>query len=172
MPPNETPEKGPADPIIGLRRPVLNFLRGAGIVRGPGFFSGWDLPSVGVSNVSKEGPNGERILLSKMEIEREPVYPGVFWLVGYRLTYRMTHFDDERSEWQMLRLCYVKNGTKFVSGEGTVENGMLDPGGQRSTVRGYVPRSASGYWVEGVDKHGDVHSQCAWGVGVDKFWRD
>ena len=34
-----------------------------------------------------------------------------------------------------------------------------------------TPRSASGYWVEGVDKHGDVHSQNAWG-DVDKFWRE
>ncbi len=43
---------------------------------------------------------------------------------------------------------------------------MLEPGGQHNTVRGYVPRSASGYWVEGVDKHGEVHFQDGWHKGV------
>ena len=62
----------------------------------------------------------------------------------------------------MLRLCYKEDGEKFVAGEGTLENGMLDPDGQDHTVRGYVPCSASGYWVEAVDHKGDVHSQHGW----------
>ena len=169
VPPNEMPEEGLADPFISVRRPVLAFLRAVGIVHGPTFFTGWYLPTAGGSKIWDGGSNGT--LLCKMEIAREPVYRGIFWLVGYRITYRKTHFDDERSEWQVLRLCYSENGRKFVAGEGTVENGMLDPGGQHNTVRGYVPRSASGYWVEGVDKHGDVHSQDAWG-NVRKFWRE
>jgi len=164
VPPNEKPEDGPADPIPGLRRPVLVALRAMGIVDRPArCFSG--------SESWKEGPDGERLRLCKMEIEREPVYRGIFWRVGSRITYRKTYSDDLRCEWQALRLCYTEGGKKFVAGEGTVKNGMLAQGGQCNSVHGYVPRSARGYWVEGVDEQGKVHCQDGWGY-FEKFWRD
>jgi hypothetical protein len=171
VPPNESPEDGPADPLLGLRRSVLIPLEALGIIDGPGWFSGWYLPNAGGTQNHGEGPNGEEILLYRMEIEREPVYRGLFWIVGHRIKYRSTEFDDERNHWQVLRLCYTEDGERFVSGEGTLENGMLDPDGSDHSVRGYVPRSADGYWVEGVDQKGDVHSQHGWGH-VDEFWRD
>jgi len=171
VPPNETPEDGPADPILGLRRSVLVVLQAAGIVDGPGWFSGGYLPNGMGSEIHEDGPNGERTLLYRMRIEREPVYRGLFWCVGHRIAYRTTEFDDERNHWQVLRLCYTEDGEKFVAGEGTLENGMLDPDGRDHTVRGYVPCSARGYWVEAVDQKGDVHSQHGWG-DTAKFWRD
>ncbi len=98
--PNEIPEEGPADPIIGVRRSVLACLRYVGIVDGPAWFTGWYLPTVGGTRTWKEEPDGEDIPTSKMEIEREPVYRGIFWWFGNRITYRMTDFTDERREWQ------------------------------------------------------------------------
>ena len=169
VPPNETPDDGPADPILGLRRSVLVPLQVLGITDSPGWFSGSYLPTVGGSEIRDGGPNGT--LLYRMEIEREPVYRGLFWIVGHRIKYRSTEFDDERNHWEVLRLCYAKDGKKHVAGEGTLENGMLDPDGQDHSIRGYVPCSADGYWVEAVDRKGDVRSQHGWGY-VDKFWRD
>ena len=162
VPPHENPEEGPADPILALRRSVLIPLEAVGIIDGPAWFSGWYLPTVGGSEISEDGPDGEPVVLWRMRIEYEPVYRGLFWHVGDRIKYRTTDFDDERNHWQVLRLCYKEDGEKFVAGEGTLENGMLDPDGQDHTVRGYVPCSASGYWVEAVDQNGDVHSQHGW----------
>jgi hypothetical protein len=172
VPPNETPEEGPADPILGLRRAALIPLEALGIIDGPGWFSGWYLPTVGGSEIYEGGADDEKgTLLYRMEIELEPVYRGLFFQAGNRVKYRATEFDDERNHWKVLRLCYTEDGERFVAGEGTLENGMLDPDGQDHSVRGYVPCSADGYWVEAVDQKGDVHSQHGWGQ-VDRFWRD
>lgn len=165
VPPNETPQEGPADPILGLRRTVLLTLQATGLVHGPTFFDGWYLPTVGGSEIRDGGVDEEGALLWRMEIEREPVYRGVFWRVGYRITYRTTEFGDERNHWQVLRLCYAEDGRRFVAGEGTLEKG------RDHLVKGYVPCSADGYWVEAVDKRGDVHSQHGWG-DVREYWRD
>lgn len=163
VPPNETAEEGPADPIRGLRRPVLVALRALGLVDPPG---GWFCGSE-----VYDGEGDDSVLLFRMELDKEPVYRGLFFRVGHRVAYKTTDFTDERDHWQVLRLCYAVSGKKFVAGEGTPQNGMVDPDGRNHSVRGYVPCSADGFWVEGVDQNGKLRTPHAWGH-VEEFWRD
>lgn len=163
VPPNETPEEGPADPIRGLRRPALVALRALGLIDPPGrWFGGSEI---------YEGDGDDRVVLFRMEMDQEPVYRGLFFHVGHRVVYKTTDFTDERCCWQALRLCYTQDGERFVAGEGTPENGMVDPEGRHHSVRGYVPCSADGFWVEGVDQHGKRRTPHAWG-DVGRFWQD
>ena len=108
--------------------------------------------------------------IEPMERDIEPVYRGAFWKVGSRLTYRAMDFVEPWSTRRMLRLCYAEDGKRFVAGEGTIENGQIDPGGQRSEVRGFVPRQATGYWIEEVGENGDVRTLNSWG-DIGSFWR-
>jgi hypothetical protein len=171
VPANTRAEEGPADPILDARRSVLGFLRTVGIVDPPHFFGGGGyLPTVGGSEFGEDGPDGVYAVSQRMEIQREPVYRGVLWPVGDRIIYRTTLLGDYRSNRRALLLCYVENGTKFVVGESTVESGALDRSENCWEVRGYVPRSASGYWVEEIDENGGVRSLNGWG-DVSEFWR-
>lgn len=156
VPANETADEGSADPALALRDPVLRFLCRAK----PDWFSGRScLPSSSVVQGFKTGPAGEEIPMVSDEIKREPVYRGLFWRVGARMTYRLTHFGDHKEVWRALRLCYSKGDRAFVAGE----NCSPDPKGQLDEVTGFVPRGARAHWVEGTDEKGDVQCISAWG---------
>ena len=150
---------------------MLRFLRSIGVVGGGGFFWSPYLPSRSGSEIYDANTDGEPIPLCKMEIDSVPVYRGAFWRVGKRLTYRTMEFVEPWSTRRMLRLCYAQNGKRFVAGEGTIENGQIDPGGRRGEVSGFVPRGARGFWIEEVDENGDVSTPDAWG-DIGSFWRD
>ena len=134
VPANENPGDGPADPILAVRRPVLTWLRDVGVVDGPIFIAPdpW-LPSGFSTETEAE----------TMTCKREPVFRGLFWPVGMRITVRT---EPVRS----LRLSYVKAGRKIVSGEG------------QDQVTGFVPRSATGYLVEELEQ-GMARRQWSWG---------
>lgn len=158
---NKTAEQGPADPILSVRRPIIKALIWAGIVEGPGWFSGHPyLPTVGGSDTSEKGPAGEDIP-SEMRIEMEPVYRGLLWPVGDRVTYRLRLLGEYRETWRAVRLCYNIDGQRFVA----AEDATPDPGGQLAEVSGYVPRSARGYWVERTDDKGELRYD-GWGDTV------
>ena len=171
LPPNETVEEGAADPFLSVRRPVLRFLRSAGLIPDSHFFGDPYLPSRYTTTTSTEGPDGERLRTSRMERDVEHVYQGAFWIVGSRITYRTMDFVEPWSTRRMLRLCYAREGQRFVAGEGTRQNGLLDPGGRRGEVGGFVPRRATGYWVEEVGENGNVRTLNSWG-DIGPFWRD
>jgi hypothetical protein len=156
VPPNETAEEGAADPILFLRRPVLRFLCWAT----PGWFRERPyLPWDSVVQGFERGPGGEDVLMVSDEIEREPVYRGLFWRVGARMTYRLRHFGEHHEVWRALRLCYAEGDRKFVAGEDRTP----DPDGQLDEVTGFVPGAARAHWVEGTDERGDVRCISAWG---------
>jgi len=159
-PANETAEDGLADSILWLRRPVIRALVRAGIVEGPGLFGGhpW-LPTVGGLETSKDGPAGEQILTSEMRIEIEPVYRGLLWPVGDRITCRQTLFDDFHETWRSLRLCYAVGAERFVA----AETRTPETAGQPAEVSGFIPRSARGYWVERSDETGEMQWMDGWG---------
>lgn len=167
--PNKTPEEGAADPILALRRSALGFLRSIGVVESPSFLGGGYLPTTGGSEVSSENPDGSSTILGRMEIDREPVYRGLFWVVGDRMTYRTTDFVDPPTARRAIRFCYVENGKKFVVGEST--SARSESPATSWEVQGYVPRSATGYWAEEIDTSGAVHSMNGWG-DTGGFWRD
>ena len=170
LPPNKATEDGAADPYLSVRRPVLRFLRSVRLVPPSHFFGDPYLPTRGGSETSTEGPDGERLPTGRMERDIEPVYRGAFWKVGSRVTYRTMEFVEPWSTRRMLRLCYAEDGKRFVAGEGTIENGLIDPRGQRGEVRGFVPRQATGYWIEEVGENGDVRTLDSWG-DIGPFWR-
>lgn len=168
VPANKTAADGPADPIRSLRRPIVKALIWAGIVEGPGWFGGHPyLPTVGGSDTSEKDPAGEDIPTSQMRIEMEPVYRGLLWPIGDRITYRLKLFGDYREIWRAVRLCYNLDGERFVA----AENATPDPGGQLAEVSGYVPRSARGYWIERTDDKGEIHAIDGWG-DTDTHSRD
>ena len=168
VPPNRTAQEGPPDPILSVRRPVIKALIWAGIVEGPGWFGGHPyLPTIGGSegfepttSANEQGPPAWR-----MEIEMEPVYRGIFWPVGDRITYRRRLFGENRESWRSIRLCYAEGDREHVAGT----NDAPEP--QLAEVTGYVPRSARGYWVESTDDKGVVHSMDGWG-DTDPFFDD
>jgi len=154
--PNTTPEEGAADPILELRRSALGFLRAIGVVESPSFFFGGGyLPTTGGAEV------GLDTIEWRMEIDREPVYRGLFWVVGDRMTYRTTDFVDPPTTRRALRFCYFENGKKFVVGEST--SALSESPATSWEVQGYVPRSATGYGVEEVDANGAVSWINRWG---------
>lgn len=169
LPPNEM--EGPADPYLSVRSPVLRFLRSIGVVGGGGFFWSPYLPSRSGSEICETNTDGEEILLYKMEIDSVPVYRGAFWKVGTRITYRTTQYVEPWSTRRIIRLCYAKDGERFLAGEGTIENGLVDPAGRRAEVRGFLPSGRDGFWIEEVDENGDVSTPHAWG-DIGSFWRD
>ena len=159
--------EGPADPYLSVRRPVLRFLSSVGLAPGADRY----LPSVGKggTTISKRGQDGEDVLLQRTERDSEPVYRGAFWKVGSRVTYRTVQFVEPWSTRRVLRLCYARDGKRFVAGEGTIENGLVDPAGRHAEVRGFVPGRRDGYWIEEVDENGDLHGVCGWGR-IDPFF--
>jgi len=152
VPAHETAEQGPADPILFLRRPVLRFLCWAK----PGWFR--ERPYLPWTSVMQGFDRGHVLMVSD-EIERQPVYRGLFWRVGARMTYRLRHFGEHHEVLRALRLCYAEGDRRFVAGE----NRSPDPDGQLDEVTGLVPCSARAHWVEGTDEKGDVRCISAWG---------
>jgi hypothetical protein len=162
VPPNTTPEDGPADPILESRRFVVGLLRDVGILPAPGFFSGCPyLPtdsgsSVHVPKWGNSGSGSERVLAEKMTLRIHPVYRGLLWVVGERVSFRIEVFEQDRLELLALRLVYEESGQRTVAGEGTVANGMLDPNGRWARVAGYVPGAWEAYAIEEVSANGTV----------------
>jgi len=162
VPPNETAEEGCADPFLFVRRPVLKALEALPLLR---FRAKPYLPSVGESMVTEVLPTGEKLPVCNMEVQREPVYRGLAWKVGRRITYRLRYFREHDEDWRAVRLCYVVGGERFVAGENTAPEANL------AEVSGFVPSSDRGVWVEYTDGNGEVHGLNGWGH-VDPFWRD
>jgi hypothetical protein len=139
VPANETADEGPADPILWARRPIVRALKAAGVLKFDERFQNPYLPTP-----------SERT---------EPVYRGLLWPVGYRITRQVT--DHNGCGMRSIRLCYAIGRNRYVAAENE------RPG----EVSGFVPLSARGYWTELTDDRGEVHSVTGRG-DVDPFWRD
>lgn len=158
LPANETETQGAADPILGLRRQAIGLLRAIGLVEGPvGFFDTdpW-LPSAGGSEWMR--PGTKDIVAARLSRLAEPVYRGLLWVVGDRVTVRMEEFEEPERDVRLLRLGYVRDGRKLIAGEARFEAGARD-----RRVSGFVPRASAGYFAEEVDAAGDVW-RCSWGT--------
>lgn len=162
FPPNETAEEGCADPFLFVRRPVLKALEALPLL---GFRAKRCLPSVGESMVTEVLPTDERLPVCNMEVQREPVYRGLVWKVGRRITYRLRYFREHDEAWRAVRLCYAVGGERFVAAENTTPQPDL------AEVSGFVPSEDRGFWVEYTDDKGEVHGLNGWG-DTDPFWRD
>lgn len=145
VPANETVEQGPADPLLWARRPLIRTLKAAGLLKFDERFPNPYLPSASART--------------------EPVYRGLLWPVGLRVTRRVRLYEGDPGSLRSIRLCYAVGGERFVAAEND------KPGERSGEVSGFVPRSARGYWTERTDEKGEVHA--VWGCGdVDPFWRD
>jgi hypothetical protein len=142
VPANETAAEGPADPILGIRRPVVRALEFLGILKFDERFPNPYLPC------------GRRT---------EPVYRGLFWPVGHRVTRRVTDHNDLGM--RSARLCYAAGNERFVAAEDE------SPAGRSVVLTGYVPLEARGYWTEITSADGRVLSVNGSG-DIDPFWRD
>jgi len=141
VPANRMAEDGPADPILGVRRPVVRALQAVGILKFDERFPNPYLPTC----------------------SWQPVYRGVFWPVGWRVTKRVTDYNDVGM--RSARLCYAVGSERFVA----VENENAE--GPSVDLTGFVPLSARGVWTEITGADGRV--RCVQGSGhVDPFWRD
>jgi hypothetical protein len=141
LPANKAADEGPADPILEIRRPVVRALRLLGILRFDERFTNKYLPT----------PSGRT----------EPVYRGLFWHVGWRITRRVTDHNDLGM--RSARLCYAIGDTRFVAAEDE------DPAGRSVELTGFVPLEARGYWSEITGADGAVHPVNGCG-DVDPFW--
>lgn len=166
VPPNETADEGRPDPILRARRPVIRALRAVGVLKFDERLPNPYLPTGSGSSVFK-GDSADGVVTHQMKSKHQPVYRGLLWPVGARVTYSLQLFGEHRESWRAVRLCYVVDGQRFVA----AENGTPEPGGQLAEVSGFVPLSARGWWIEHTDERGDVHSLNGWG-DADPFWRD
>lgn len=161
LPGNHTATEGAADPIIGLRRPVLRALRWAGIDHSRGGFFWFDawLPSGYSSEWQEPLSDGARRTTARLSRSAEPVYRGLFWVIGDRITIRMEEFEEPEIDVRALRLGYVKDGQVFTAAEATFDGGARD-----RVVAGYVPRGAEGWFAVEIDARGDHHDLCSHGT--------
>ncbi|MHC4550734.1 MAG: hypothetical protein ACYTEZ_18395 [Planctomycetota bacterium] len=159
-PANETNVDGPADPILRARREVLGLLRRWGLIKKP-LFPGYDpwLPSCFVSEWLEDGPDGGRVVSARLSRTTEPVYRGLFWVVGDRVTVRMEEFLEPDREVRRLRLGYVANGRRYIAGERRFEACARD-----YLVSGFVPRTSEGYYAEEIGPQGEARILCSRGT--------
>ncbi len=143
LPANETADEGPADPILRIRRPVVRALKFLEILKFDERFPNPYLPT----------PSGRS----------GPVYRGLLWPVGWRMTRRVT--DHNGLGMRSARLCYAVGSERFVAAEAD------DPKGPSVDLAGFVPLSARGIWTEFTSADGNI--RCVQGSGdVDPFWQD
>jgi hypothetical protein len=107
----------------------------------PGFLQNdrW-LPSTSTSHV----PNG-----GSDTVERRPVYRGLFWLVGMRVS--CTVKDDAR----FLRLRLIVVGPDGASA--VVEGAPAAAGSRTLGVEAFAPTGWRSWRLEGVDRAGKAH---------------
>ncbi len=158
LPGNETEVQGAADPILGIRREAIGLLRAIGLMEGPVFIcpDRW-LPSAGGSEWMS--PGTKDVVAARLSRLAEPVYRGLLWVVGDRVTVRMEEFEEPERDVRLMRLGYVRNGRMVIAGEARFEAGARD-----RRVSGFVPRDSAGYFVEEVDAAGQTHEVCSWGT--------
>jgi hypothetical protein len=139
LPGNRNAADGPADPILAIRRPILEGLREAGVVPQPSFFFGDAWLPTARSYGTKEARETDRI-------ETRPVYRGLFWLIGTR--YRCIVHNDDR----YVRLRFTVLGP---DGTRTVEEGRpADPVTRELVVEAFVPRGWRVWRLDGIDRDG------------------
>jgi len=160
LPGNQAATDGPADPILKLRRPVLRVLRWAGVDHsGAGLF--WFdsyLPSGNCSEWSSPGSDGTPHVTARLSRSLEPVYRGLLWRIGDRVTIRMQEFEEPENDVRSLRLGYVRDGEVFTAGESHFGSNTRD-----RQVTGYVPGDADGWFAVETDAQGNTHSLCSHG---------
>lgn len=140
-------ESGPADPILDLRMRTLRFLMKHGIIDEPGFFGTYPwLPTRGGS----EWRHGN-VVTARVTTTSEPVYRGLFWLVGHRITVRLEEIIPPRSDYEQWSLGYVVGDRVVIAATKTYEAGTTD-----FVISGFVPAGSAGHFV-----HGNEHSQPA-----------
>jgi hypothetical protein len=162
LPGNQAATDGPADPILTLRRPALRALRWAGFApSGGGFFFWFDawLPSGYCSEWQEPMADGSRRTTARLSRSAEPVYRGLFWPVGDRITIRVEEFEEPEADVRLLRLGYVRDGRVLTSGEVRFDAGALD-----RQVSGFVPRDADGWFAVEIDGRGGIHGVCSHGT--------
>ena len=159
LPGNETQADGAADPILGLRKQAMRLLSAVGLAKsGCGLLGGdpW-LPSGSFSEWMREGTRD--VVAARLSRHAEPVYRGLFWVVGDRITIRMEEFEEPERDVRLMRVGYVSAGRKVIAGEARFEAGVRD-----RQVTGFVPRDSEGYFAEEVDAAGGIHGVCSWGT--------
>jgi hypothetical protein len=128
LPANETADEGPADPILGIRRPVVRALDALGILKFDERFPNCYLPCPGW----------------------EPVYRGLFRPVGWRITWRVTDHNDVGM--RSVRLCYAVGSERFVAATND------RPEGRSVDITGFIPLDARGIWTEMTSVDGRILS--------------
>jgi hypothetical protein len=156
VPPNVGVDDGAADPILFLRRPVFRVLDAIGVVHVSARRPNRYLPSRFGVTAHEELASGERRLISKEAWRNEPVYRGLFWSVGSRVTYRIRFPGSDPESREALRLCYLSGGRRSVAAQVRWDAASAE-------VTGFVPAAASGYWVEQVGRDGRAEPLAGWG---------
>lgn len=159
LPGNETQADGAAGPILGLRKHAMRLLSAVGLAERRRFFLGADpwLPSGVCSEWMRAGTKD--VVAARLSRHAEPVYRGLFRVLGDRITIRMEEFEEPERDVKLMRLGYVRAGRKVIAGEARFEAGVRD-----RRVTGFVPRDSAGYFAEEVDAAGQTHGICSWGT--------
>ena len=166
VPANEHPTQGNADPALTVRRPIIEWLRELDVLDEPIIFSRDALLPSGRGATYYEpqevGSNDAPTVAQRESFHWEPVYRGLFWVVGDRLTYRDEFTNDDRHDIKAIRLWYEEDGSRTIAATGTAENGLVAADGRYASVKGYVPRSAAAYGIEFVLPDGTVKASRSW----------
>ncbi len=156
--PNPALEDGDADPILAVRRPIVRILNGLGVLKANRRYNNRQLPSGRRATVRKETASGEYEEIFASRWTCEPVFRGLFWCVGYRVSFWVEDPAQEDPR-RALRLCYQHDKTCVRVAESACP--------RRSdgawVVSGFVPDTASGYWVEWKRSNGETDPIESWG---------
>lgn len=163
--PNPALEDGDADPILAVRRPIIEILSGLG-VRVSRRYNNRQLPSGRRATCRRQTASGDYEKFFESRWMCEPVFRGLFWCVGYRVTFRV---DDpaQADSRRALRLYYQHDETRVLVGTSTSPrrtDGVW-------VVSGFVPDEASGYWAEWKKSNGETDPIEGWG-DTDAFDSD
>jgi hypothetical protein len=154
FPAHRLPADGDADPALGLRRAVIGFLADTGISN-PDAGPLWGDPRLPFEMRAETRD-------TVTELRREPVYRGLLWLVGQRVTIRRREPAGASTPGRVLRIACSVGGER----ETVVERGEPGAGSPDEAVVwelcGFVPERASELWLEEELPGGARHMLSAW----------
>ena len=165
MPARERPEDGEADPILWLRRPIVKTLYRTGLVSHNAFgYDEW-IPS----EPSSESWSGTEASETATEWSRvaygvEPVYRGLVWRAGFRVTVKVDQRTALPATLSHLRLLYDPGSGPVGIADGGPGERMPDGRTTRYAVRGYVPAEARRFGFVEVDAAGKESEFDGWGT--------
>lgn len=162
LPPAIDPRSGEADPLLGVRRPVMKALYALGIphpIDGP---DDW-MPSELVQG-SWPGPGSARSIESRhVTLRSEPVYRGGVWRVGRRVAIRIERTGPTPDPVVDLVLWSETGDVRTELARGGPATTDAATGVRRVEVRGFVDADAERFgWVE-TYKDGRRYDGESWG---------